>query len=77
MDDPAVIHAEESMFVKMNLFENRIIDGHAPYLPNKELSAYKMAGVDTDHEATTFEYAWRRCAGDCMYTSVKEVRHII
>ena len=57
MDDPAVIHAEESMFVKMNLFENRTIDGHAPYLPNKELSAYKMAGVDTDHEATTFEYA--------------------
>ena len=45
------------MFVKMNLFENRTIDGHAPYLPNKELSAYKMAGVDTDHEATTFEYA--------------------
>ena len=25
MDDPAVIHAEESMFVKMNLFENRTI----------------------------------------------------
>lgn len=57
MDDPAVIHAEESMFVKMNLFQDRTIDGHAPYLPNKELSAYKMAGVDTDHEATTFEYA--------------------
>lgn len=57
MDDPAVIHAEESMFVKMDLFQDRTIDGHAPYLPNKELSAYKMAGVDTDHEATTFEYA--------------------
>ena len=54
MDDPAVIHAEESMFVKMNLFENRTIDGHAPYLPNKELSAYKISGFYTDHDATTF-----------------------
>lgn len=35
MDDPAVIHAEESMFVKMDLFQDRTIDGHAPYLPNK------------------------------------------
>ena len=57
MDDPAVIHSDPRMFAKMALFEHRIIDGHAPYLPNKELSAYKMAGVDTDHEATTFEYA--------------------
>ena len=47
----------ESMFSKLLLFENRTIDGHAPYLPNRELSAYKMAGVDTDHEATSFEYA--------------------
>ena len=57
MDDPAVIHADPRMFAKMALFEHRVIDGHAPYLPNKELSAYKMAGVDTDHEATTFDYA--------------------
>ena len=57
MDDPAVINGEPSMFAKLSLFTNRVIDGHAPYLPNKELSAYKMAGVDTDHEATSFEYA--------------------
>lgn len=57
MDDPAVIHADPRMFAKLDLFEHRTIDGHAPYLPNMELSAYKMAGVDTDHEATSFEYA--------------------
>ena len=57
MDDPAVVNGDPRMFAKMALFEHRTIDGHAPYLPNKELSAYKMAGVDTDHEATTFEYA--------------------
>lgn len=74
---PAVIHAEESMFVKMNLFENRTIDGHAPYLPNKELSAYKMAGVDTDHEQTTFEYALEEVRRGLHVHTVKEVRHII
>ena len=47
MDDPGVINGDESMFSKLLLFENRTIDGHAPYLPNRELSAYKMAGVDT------------------------------
>lgn len=57
MDDPAVILGQESMFAKLALFEDKTIDGHAPYLNNMELSAYKMAGVDTDHEATSFEYA--------------------
>ena len=57
MDDPAVIRGDENMFSKLALFENRVIDGHAPYLPNRELSAYKMAGIDTDHEADSFEYA--------------------
>ena len=57
MDDFAVINADPRMFAKMALFAHRTIDGHAPYLPNKELSAYRMAGVETDHEATSFEYA--------------------
>ena len=57
MDDPAVISGDPRMFAKLALFEHRTIDGHAPYLPNMELSAYKMAGVDTDHEATSFDYA--------------------
>ena len=57
MDAPAVLEGDPRMFAKFALFENRTIDGHAPYLSNKQLSAYKMAGVDTDHEAATFAYA--------------------
>ncbi|MCQ2567046.1 MAG: adenine deaminase [Mogibacterium sp.] len=57
MDDDAVINGNPRMFAKFALFEHQTIDGHAPFLPNKMLSAYKLAGVDTDHEASSFEYA--------------------
>lgn len=57
MDDDAVINGDPRMFAKFALFEHQTIDGHAPFLPNRMLSAYKMAGVDTDHEASSFEYA--------------------
>lgn len=57
MDDDAVINGDPRMFAKFALFEHQTIDGHAPFLPNRMLSAYKLAGVDTDHEASSFEYA--------------------
>ncbi len=57
MDDEAVVSGDKEMFGKLDLFTNRPLDGHAPYLPPKSLSAYSMAGIRTDHEATTFEYA--------------------
>ncbi len=57
MDPSSVINCDSNMHAKLQLFSKRVIDGHAPGLSNKELSAYKMAGIDTDHEGTTFEYA--------------------
>lgn len=57
MDDDAVINGDPRMFAKFALFDHLVIDGHAPFLPNRMLSAYKLAGVDTDHEASSFEYA--------------------
>ena len=57
MDDEAVVNADQRMFAKFALFEHQTIDGHAPFLPNKKLSVYKLAGIDTDHEASSFEYA--------------------
>ncbi|MBO4783077.1 MAG: adenine deaminase [Lachnospiraceae bacterium] len=57
MDDPSVIYADKSMHDKLALFGDKIIDGHAPFLPDRELDIYSMAGIMTDHEATSFEYA--------------------
>ena len=57
MDDPSVIYADKGMHDKLDLFKNKIIDGHAPFLLDRELDIYSMAGIMTDHEATSFEYA--------------------
>ena len=39
------------------LFEDRVIDGHAPGLVGKDLQAYLLAGVSTDHECSEPEEA--------------------
>lgn len=57
MDAPGVIGADKKMHEKLELFENKVRDGHAPHLPGAELSAYALAGIRTDHEATSYEYA--------------------
>lgn len=57
MDDGAVVNGEKAMFEKLDLFRGKILDGHAPFLPEKELSAYAMAGIQTDHEAASYAYA--------------------
>ncbi len=57
MDAPSVLNGDASMHAKLDLFRHATIDGHAPGLTNKELSLYRMAGIQTDHEGTTFEYA--------------------
>lgn len=57
MDDEAVVSGEPEMFEKLELFDGRPLDGHAPFLPPRSLSAYSMAGIRTDHEASSFEYA--------------------
>ncbi|MEI5992302.1 adenine deaminase [Enterococcus termitis] len=39
------------MFEKINLFDDMVIDGHAPGLSGKKLQAYRMAGIYNDHES--------------------------
>ncbi len=52
MDYVSVNAAEPSMQAKLDLFEGRPRDGHAPGLSGKELQAYVLSGVDSDHEAS-------------------------
>ena len=55
MDYPSVINGSEEMLRKIDLFDNKIIDGHSPHLTGKELNAYRAAGIMTNHECTTIE----------------------
>lgn len=59
MDCGAVIECENQMMKKLSLFEDRIMDGHAGYLDEKQTQCYALAGIQTDHECCTYEDAMR------------------
>ncbi len=52
MDFPDVVNGKKAILKKIAAAEDRMIDGHAPLLSGKELSAYIAAGPSSDHEAT-------------------------
>ncbi len=57
MNDPGVVYGDKKLHEKLRLFAGRPIDGHAPFLAGDELSAYALAGIMTDHECTSYDYA--------------------
>lgn len=52
MDFPDVVNGKDAMLKKIAISENMVVDGHAPLLSGKGLSAYIAAGPASDHEAT-------------------------
>ncbi len=52
-----VIHREPKALDKLSLFKNKVIDGHAPGIKEKEIQTYRLSGVDNDHECVNFEEA--------------------
>lgn len=71
MDYPAVVSCEEEILKKIDLFDDKIVDGHSPNLKDKELNAYRVAGVMTDHECSTVEEAIERLRLG-MYVQIRE-----
>lgn len=71
MDYPSVISANEKMLKKIELFDNKIIDGHSPNLTGDALNAYRTAGIMTDHECSTIEEALERLRLG-MYIQIRE-----
>ena len=57
MDAPSVINGSIAMHEKLHLFQDRVKDGHAPFLSPGDLAAYVLGGIDTDHECVDYEYA--------------------
>lgn len=62
MDTQAVINGDPEMNAKIQLFDGKVKDGHAPGLTQEELAAYVLAGITTDHEGTSYEYIMRERA---------------
>jgi adenine deaminase len=53
MDVPSVINCDPDMMDKLEIFQDKIIDGHSPCIDPKILDAYIVSGVKTDHECET------------------------
>lgn len=55
MNFPGVLNLDKNVMAKLELAKqrNKRIDGHAPFLSNKDLCAYIASGVKSDHECTT------------------------
>jgi adenine deaminase len=57
MNFPGVIAELPDLMAKMRMYQDKVIDGHAPGLSGKELCAYVAAGVESDHECTSLDEA--------------------
>jgi len=57
MNFPAVVASDPEVLEKITAFEDRVLDGHCPGLSGKDLAAYVIAGIGSDHECTTVEEA--------------------
>lgn len=73
MNIPALLMADEDACKKLQgaIDVQKIIDGHAPALKGKDLNAYLVAGVRTDHECTTANEAMEKVAKG-MYILMRE-----
>jgi adenine deaminase len=55
MNYPGVLMKDPGCLEKLQAFQGRHIDGHAPLLRGNDLNGYISAGIRTEHEATTYE----------------------
>ncbi|MDQ2065992.1 adenine deaminase [Xinfangfangia sp. CPCC 101601] len=57
MNFPGVLMQDPGCMAKLEAFQGRHIDGHAPLLRGMDLNGYISAGIRTEHEATTADEA--------------------
>jgi adenine deaminase len=55
MNYPGVLMKDQACLDKLQAFQGRHIDGHAPLLRGNDLNGYISAGIRTEHEATTYD----------------------
>jgi adenine deaminase len=55
MNVPGVLNGDPDVWKKLGIFPVR--DGHAPLLTGKDLNAYVLAGLQSDHECTSYTEA--------------------
>jgi adenine deaminase len=71
MNFPGVIGGDKAVLKKIGLAQEKIIDGHAPGLGGRNLSAYIAAGIYSDHESVSLDEA-REKLGRGMWLMLRE-----
>jgi adenine deaminase len=71
MDYPSVISGQPEIHEKIKAMNHLLIDGHAPDIMGKDLNAYILSGIMTDHECTHHESMVERIRRG-MYVHLRE-----
>ncbi len=71
MNYPGVINGNKKVHAKLDIAKGRRIDGHAPGVKEKQLNAYIVSGVKTDHECTVVEEMAEKISRG-MYVIIRE-----
>jgi adenine deaminase len=71
MNYPGVINKDEELLKKIAIANNKIIDGHAPFLSGKNLYAYISAGIRSDHESSDIQEAREKLRAG-MFVMIRE-----
>lgn len=60
MNYEGVAAGDRGLLEKIELLQPKTVDGHSPGLTGKKLQAYRLAGVETDHECSDYASALER-----------------
>ena len=71
MNFPGVIGADADVLRKIDLAQGKVVDGHAPGVTGKDLTAYIAAGIHSDHESVSLDEA-REKLRQGMYIMIRE-----
>jgi len=71
MNFPGVLGADATVLDKINLARGKVVDGHAPGVTGKNLTAYIAAGIYSDHESVSLDEA-REKLRQGMYLMIRE-----
>ena len=66
MNFPGVIAGDPQVLEKILLFQDTVMDGHAPMVTGYDLQAYLSAGIGSEHEATLRQEAQEKMESGMM-----------
>lgn len=71
MNFPGVIMGDDGTWAKLDAAKGRVITGHAPGVTGKELAAYMLGGITSDHECSSSDGAMEKLRRG-MYVMIRQ-----